>query len=304
MKASEYVDILSSNYFERYLPEGGSAFKMVASPSGAALKCFSQLLRKRASDAGALVLSVDASADKLHSIDKLFFAVAKRIAWEAEAAKFVTRYIVASGTGDGAHSTVDVNDKQKPEIAAAIKKNISHDYGYCAEFRTALAHLCLGRLSIAGQLMSPFSPKVTEWLTGAPVPISTLKPAMIFRKVQRNTARHMLYSTFQFLRRCGYPFVLLELDVSRYAERVSTRDRVLGYYYTPAACLELYELMRQFIDDMERFDGTIVVVSSPNTIVTDERRGINRYQALRMRLWSDVRIRNAENPMSPLVWIM
>src|SRR5262249_33211387 len=145
-----------------------------------------------------------------------------------------------------------------------------------------LAHLCLSRLTLGGQPMSPFAPQVKDWLTGVPLPISALKPAMIFRKVQRNTARHMLYSTFRFLRRCGYSFVVLEIDVTSYADQVRLPERTLGHYYSPAACLELYELLRQFIDDMERFDGTIIIVSAPNTIVTDERRGINRYQALRM----------------------
>jgi hypothetical protein len=304
MTASEYIDVLSTNYFEGYLREGGSAFKMVVSPSGAPLKSFSLLLYEKVSEAGGLVLRIDAVGDKIHFVDKLFFAVARCIAWDAEAAKFVHRHIVPGGTGNGAHSTVQLSEKQRPDIGAAIKKNVLQDYAYCHEFRTALTHLCLSRLTMGNQLMSPFAPQVQEWLTGAPVPIAALKPAMIFRKVQRSTARHMLYSTFRFLRQCGYSFVVLEIDVGRYADSSSIVKLTSGYSYTPAACLELYELMRQFIDDMERFDSTMIVVTAPNTIVTDQRRGINRYQALGMRLWSDMRIRNAENPMAPLMRLL
>lgn len=301
MTASDYIDVLSANYFERYLREGGSAFKMVVSPSGAPIKSFSQLLHKTVSESGALALRVDAIRDKIHFVDKLFFAVAKGIAWDAEVAKFVHQHIVPGGTGNGVQSTVQVSEKQKPDIVAAIKKNVSHDYAYCAEFRTAMTHLCLSRLTMGSQLMSPFAPQVKGWLTGAPVPIAALKPAMIFRNVQRDTARHMLYSTFRFLRQCGYPFVVLEIDIGRYAESSAPVGLAAGYSYTPAACLELYEVMRQFIDDVERIDGTMVVVTAPTTVLIDERRGIKRYQALQMRLWSDVRIGNAENPMAPLM---
>lgn len=303
MRPSDYIDVLSANYFDRYLREGGSAFKMVVSSSGAPLKSFSQLLQKKVSEDGALVLRIDAIGDKIHFIDKLFFAVAKRIAWDAEADKFVRRHVLPCLPENGARTTVHVNENQKPDIAAAIKKNVSHDYGYCAEFRTALTHLCLSRLTISNQLMSPFAPQIMDWLTGAPVAIAALKQAMIFRRVQRNTARHMLYSTFRFLRQCGYPFVVLEIDIGRYIESPAFLKLTPGYSYAPAACLELYELMRQFIDDIEQFDGTMIVITAPNTIITDQRRGINRYQALQMRLWSDVRIRNAENPMAPLTWL-
>jgi len=303
MKPPDYIDVLSANYFERYLSAGGSAFKMVISPPGTSLKGFSQLLHKKVSEAGAIVLKLDAVADHIHRVDKLFFAVAKCIAWDEEAAKFVHRYIVPSSANKDVHSTMHVSGKQKPEIAEAIKKNVSHDYGFCAEFRTALTHLCLSRLAVDTQVLSPYSAQVKGWLMGEPVPMAALKPAMIFRKVQRNSARNMLYSAFRFLRRCGYPFVVLEIDVSRYAEQARVAERTLGHYYSNAACFDLYELLRQFIDDMERFDGTMVVVTGPNTIVTDARRGISRYQALQMRLWSDVRIQNAENPMAPLVWL-
>jgi len=149
--------------------------------------------------------------------------------------------------------------------------------------------------------MSMHGEVVQQWLRGELSSITPLKSALIFRKIQRSTARHMLYSTVQFLRRSGYPYVMLLLDLDRYLDAVSVRSRTIGLYYTFNATMELYELLRQAIDDLEKLDGTMVIAMAPHTIVIDERRGLERYQALKMRLWNDFRVKNSQNPLSPMI---
>ena len=45
----------------------------------------------------------------------------------------------------------------------------------------------------------------------------------------------------------------------------------------------------------------LIVVMAPRDFLTDERRGLDRYDALKMRVLDDVRDRYRENPLSAMV---
>jgi len=46
-----------------------------------------------------------------------------------------------------------------------------------------------------------------------------------------------------------------------------------GYYYSKAAALDAYELIRQLIDGMDEFEGLLVAVLVPQEMVNDEAAG-------------------------------
>ena len=45
----------------------------------------------------------------------------------------------------------------------------------------------------------------------------------------------------------------------------------------------------------------MMVVLAPPEFLTDARRGVNRYEALKHRIWDDVRDKHHPNPLVPLV---
>jgi hypothetical protein len=310
MKSDELVGLLNDNYFKRYLPAGGSAFKVVVAPSASASTSLSTSLTNMTDEGQAICLSLCGSTTKLHMMDKLFFGMSSEIDWDALILKFIQKQLLPDAELPTAHA-IDLNalavsmslsmDQLKTRIAMAIRDRVSHDYGYCAEFRIALAQLCLGQMQVDGAPLSPYLFLIEEWLRGELGNISSLRGAMIFRKIQRNSARHMLYSTFRLLRQAGYRYVILLLDIARYLESVKYCDRVSGLYHSAAAALDLYELLRQSIDDVEQLDGTMVIVSAPDCFLTDDRRGIDTYRALKMRLWSDVKLKDTQNPLAPMI---
>jgi hypothetical protein len=303
MKVDEYIELLRSNYFDRYLREGGSAFRLILTDSQRTTQGFESTLRAKCEKDGAAVILLRSSQVKLHLIDQLYFGLARSIDWQSEILKFLDSHVLVGGGYKTRSGKIDVGPEpdKKDEVIAAIRKTVSSDHSYCAEFRIALTHLCLSCLTVRGQSMSMHGEVVQQWLRGELSSITPLKSALIFRKIQRSTARHMLYSTVQFLRRSGYPYVMLLLDLDRYLDAVSVRSRTIGLYYTLNATMELYELLRQAIDDLEKLDGTMVIAMAPHTIVIDERRGLERYQALKMRLWNDFRVKNSQNPLSPMI---
>jgi P-loop Domain of unknown function (DUF2791) len=310
MRVPEFIEVLSCNYFDRYLPEGGSTFKTAVVSTEAVGSSLSSSLKSVAQKHGGLSVHLLSSVHKLHMMDKLFVAVANSVNWEHETLEFVRRYILQDyEIGDVQPVDLDAVAKRarcshehlRNKIACRIRDHISHDYAYSSEFRLALTQLCLGCLATSGSPMSPYRALIQQWLRAELSSVTGLRGAFIYRKIQRSTARHMLYSTFHFLRRCGHKYVLLLLDISRYLDIVKVAERGDGFYYSYGATLDLYELLRQCIDDVQEFEGAMIMVIAPRSLLNDQRRGIERYQALKMRLVIDFRVKNATNPLSPLV---
>ena len=72
--------------------------------------------------------------------------------------------------------------------------------------------------------------------------------------------------------------------------------------YTPAAVMDLYEVLREIIDDIEHLPGLFVLgVADQSLLAGDRRRTLDTYKALEMRIWPDVRPGDRQNPLAPLV---
>jgi hypothetical protein len=75
-----------------------------------------------------------------------------------------------------------------------------------------------------------------------------------------------------------------------------------GLRYSPAAVMDGFEVLRQLIDDAEHFAGLLLVVIADDTLIGDDlKRSLGAYQALKMRIWDDVRPEGRDNPLAPLV---
>ena len=76
----------------------------------------------------------------------------------------------------------------------------------------------------------------------------------------------------------------------------------MGVRYTPAAVLDAYEVLRQLIDEADHFEGFfLAVLAAPEFVNGDMRRSIDSYTALKMRIWDDVKAKERDNPLAPLI---
>ena len=169
------------------------------------------------------------------------------------------------------------------------------------EFKATFLTLCLGQIQQNDGPASPHAPVVIRWLRGELVSLPELKAAGIFQRVARHNARFLLASLAHMVRKCGYRGMLLSLDICRYLESNRFAARVSGNYYTPAAVVDLYEMLRQLVDEQGAWEGVFAVVWAPPELTSDPARGLDRYQALKMRLVDDVRARSHPNLLAPLV---
>jgi hypothetical protein len=153
--------------------------------------------------------------------------------------------------------------------------------------------------------MSPVPAEVIkEWLCGRLRRLAELKPALIFHKIARDNARHLLSSLSYWLHLSGKSGLVLALDISRcLVQRPKPKDlQDDNRYYTLAMTLDAYEVLRQCIDATDELEFCFMAVIAPPAFLhPDDRRGVYSYDALRMRIWDEVRDRQRVNPFSTLV---
>lgn len=91
------------------------------------------------------------------------------------------------------------------------------------------------------------------------------------------------------------------IDITRLAVGKNPKDDRI--YYTTAALLDAYEVLREFIDATDRLAGCMIVVVADASFLEEDvwGRGMGRYQALQFRIYDEVHDQRHANPMGSLV---
>lgn len=307
-----YTDFLRSEYLDSYVRGGGAAVKFAVAADDDHAERLSRALHDRASGAGYLAARVDAATTRVHMMDQLFFALAPQVDWDGLATHAVREAMAAAAhpVPDGSldvsveavatHYDVDAGELSR-DVNRVLQHRISRDYSMVQDFRVAMLRLCQAQLA-TGQVTDAEHAAVLDWLRGELRQISLLRSAMIFRRIGRHNARQMLFSVAHWLSTNGRAGLLLELDVRRlgFARRPRPEERS-GLYYTKAALLDAYELLRQLVDNTDDMSECCVVVVAAPEFLSDPNRGLDAYQALKLRIYDEVRDRFRDNPYSSLV---
>jgi hypothetical protein len=309
--AHDYATFLEREYLRGYVDDGGAAVKFVLAVDDEQANRFSSVLRERAETADFTVARVDAAITKVHLIEQVFFAVSRQIPWDELADSTARRalegaaYPVAEGDDLAVEAVAMVHGvdprELKRDLDRQLQRLVYRDYAMVQEFRIAMLRLCQARLR-TGQVTDAEHAAVLDWLTGELRQISVLKSALIFRRIARHNARQLLFSLAHWLSVNGRTGLLLELDVRRLgqARRPSVEERS-GHYYTKAAVLDAYEVLRQLVDNTDELSHCCVIVVASPELLTDPNRGIDAYQALKLRIFDEVRDRHRDNPYSSLI---
>lgn len=306
----EWLNIVRSEYLQDFIRLGGAAVKFIIPFGDHQYDRCRQELQRVADQEGFLFALVDAANTKIHMIDRLFHEVASQIIWDDFAYKFIValiqenEYEVPSQRNEFNMQALamlnEVEEKLlRKEINTWLTKKIYKDYKMSQEFRIAMIQLCLAELE-SQPIKDNIYASIRDWLTGELKGISILKEAQIFQKVGRHNARHMFVSLAHWLRIVGVNGFILCLDISRYImKKPKTPDD--NFYYGIPAVLDAYEVLRQFIDATDDLENCVVLVIAPPEFIEDEKRGVERYPALKMRIWDEVKDREIDNPCAPLV---
>ena len=99
----------------------------------------------------------------------------------------------------------------------------------------------------------------------------------------------------------GRAGVVLLLDLSRLTLPRNPQDGQL--FYTKSAMFDAYEVLRQFIDATDRTTACLMIVlPHPDFLdLESSSRGIGAYDALKLRVYDEIRDERLVNPMGALV---
>lgn len=312
LSLKEWVSTLREEYLQDFIRRGGAAVKFVVPVDSIAHEQIRDGLQGAAEDEGFHFAFVDAVTTKLHMVDKIFHQVAQQIDWDGLAYSFLCHLLAEPyklpteraqfGLQQIALLNNGLNENRlRTEINSQLEKALFRDYAMSQEFRIAMLHLCMAQLD-PGEPNPYQRDTVKEWLRGELRLVSALKEALIFQKIGRHNARHMLFSLAHWLKLSGKSGLVLVLDISRYIEGVRPKEPDGTLYYSTPALLGCYEVLREFIDNTDELEYSFICVIAPPPFVNeDERRGLWAYDALRLRIWDEVHDKHLVNPLSSLV---
>jgi hypothetical protein len=314
LRPTDWLTVIQTEYLQGFIRDGGATVKFIVPTEEIDHDALRQSLRGLAEAEGYVFAWVDAAKTRVYLIDHLFHEIARQVDWDGLAFAFLSRMLVESGftlppsqEAFTLAKLAELNGRDerllRQELHALPEKHLIRDYQMSQEFRIAMIRLCQTQLDPNG--MSPVPADVIkEWLRGGLRRLSEIKPALIFQKVARDNARYLLSSLSHWAHLAGKKGLVLAIDISRcLMQRPRPRDlQDESRYYSLAMTLDTYELLRQCIDATDETEFCLTTVIAPPAFLhPDDRRGVYGYDALRMRIWDEVRDKQRVNPLSTLV---
>ena len=311
IRPDEYIAFVRREYLAGFVRSGGATVKFVVPHVEVPIGALSTGLRAAAEQEGFAYVRVDAASVKVHMIDKVFHAIARQVDWNGLAGSVVRGTLDELGfrppAGESQPTLEEIalaHEYDAGELGRDFKlrlwNKLFRDYQMAQEFRIAMIRLCVAQVDRGAEAQTAAG-AVIEWLTGDLKRIVALKPALIFQKIGRHNARHMLFSLARWLTRAGYAGLVLDLDIRRCAAARRADVPPDSLHYSKPATLDAYEVLRQLIDATDELSSCFTLVTCAPEFLTDHARGVDAYLALKLRIWDDVHDVRRANPLSALI---
>lgn len=311
LRPEEYAEFVSKEYLADYVRHGGAAVRFVVAGSDEVAARWHRSLATAADAEGYLYIGVDAADHRVHLIDQLYAAVSRQVDWLHLARRQVCAGWESLGLPPEQPDALAVaavaahHDVAVPEAARSMRRHLEAELlrnpALDREFRLAVLRLCQCELA-TGDVLESERDAVLAWLRVEPVALRALKSATLFGRVARHNARSLLVSLVAWRARVGGSGIVLDLDLSRLAvARRPPLEQRTGVYYSKAAVLDAYEVLRQLVDATDNLHGAFVAATLSPELVTDDARGLPAYSALQLRIVDEIRDRRRANPFAALV---
>lgn len=292
-----------------FVGAGGAMVRFVVGDTHAAAAEAKRLLRQLASQARLRFFEVDGAQTKLHYPNEILAAVAEQIDFHGLMTSFLFQavldegYDVPVGAEDFVLKNIATMNDVLPNdvhgvINARIKSAILRDRRLLRDVRYAL--WAIAREVLRGVPSGMAGDVPTRWLSGPSPSIRELRDFGIVQKVNRYNARGLLRSVLTWLPASQWHGSIVYVDAHRLAEPRNLGDG--SVYYTRSALSDVYEVMREFIDQTDHMSHVLLVFAMPYEFLSiDPRgRGMGCYQALQFRV-NSFADETRPNPLSNMV---
>ena len=304
----EWLHFIDSEYLSTFIKDGGASVKFAVTPEQRKPELY-RALKAQCQELDYIFVELDAITSRVHMPQDLFFALARQIDWRLLARRMVLRLAEERGFNV---DEIDLKDNSEnifralglansldarfilQDIRRAIETRVYKNQHMARDFKVAMTHLCTNMGS--GESTQP----LLDWLTGENTRIGNVRTFYIRTSINRTTARHFIESAMYWVRHVGFAGTVVLLDNTRVTVGRNPRDG--KRYYTRAMTIDHYELLREFIDDVDRLTSTMIAIVTNIDFVDDlSIRSWKIYPALQTRIMDDVRDRNLINPVAALM---
>lgn len=308
LSIEQWLQVVEPEYLSEYVPQGGAGAKFVIGDEPA-LDRLQRMAGELARRHNMQAAQASAGSTKLHMLQELVFAIARALPWDALLQRYIETLFTRNGypwPQPGAPLTMPALAQHfdvAPNLLARnrdqwLSRDLWEDASMAQDFRGGLLRLCVARLEPDG---SEPELAVLGWLRGEKIGLSQLRQYDIAARISRTNARAILVSLCHFLRKAGSAGLLLTLDLR---PALPPTPAAGDLRYSPGALMDLYEVLREIIDDLEHLPGLFLLVLADQALAAgDRRRTLDTYKALEMRIWPDVRPGDQQNPLAPLVTV-
>jgi hypothetical protein len=282
------------HYLDDYIACGGSKVKFLIGKPGSGKTHALLLMLEEARRLGYVTFFTNARMMRLNKFDSIYQAVLDGVDMESLVLAYCDNVIAGLGYQPGQRGPEQdffnwalaqgrAADSLRRELHEKLDE-LYQDRQINHNFAMVFTQLCAHRLG-SRRLADEQKKILYEWLKGRSLPARALKPLKIFVRIDKYNARHMMASFLHLLRLCGRRGLCVVVDdLSALLER-GPEGRAL---YGRSARNEVYESLRQLVDDFAGFEGAFFVFAGKTELIHDEKGGFKSYEALWMRIQNEV----------------
>ncbi len=136
-----------------------------------------------------------------------------------------------------------------------------------------------------------------KWLLGEKLDNIEKRQCQLFEKINKQNARIWLYSFSEIIKLANYQGLVLLFD--QFESVLPSFESQINY--TSLKRNDLYELLRQLIDDLDFLKNFLIVISTHTDMITNEKYGFESYHALWMRIQPCYSQKTVINPYADLI---
>lgn len=304
----DWASVIGQDLAE-FVGAGGALVRFAVGDTPADIDRTRRALVDLAEQSHLCFFDVDGSATRLHYPNDILASIAEQIDFRQVMTSFLLRAVVNEGyevpPGSEQFSLQEiasVNDvvprNIREIINARIRSGIMRDRRLVRDVRYALWAIAGDVLN--GRHVGAAASVPERWLRSQITSVRELRDFGIVQKVSRYNARGLIRSVLTWLPTSGWNGSIVFVNALQLAHAKNLRDGKV--YYTRAALSDVYEVMREFIDETDDMNGVLLVFAMPRDFLSiDPRgRGMGIYQALQFRV-SSFPEANLPNPLSNMV---
>lgn len=305
-----WEDFVVEYYLERgaYVADGYSQLKFLLGRPGSGKTHLLRRLARRAEELHYLPVLLSAKELRLQYVNDIYTAVMRRVNLDELITRLANRVIRELGYDPGelpaGQTFLEWSVQAKNHIPELVRRDVRDTLGRIFKRERTEPSFSLATTQLTSDILGthPRTPEdkntIVRWLHGEKLLAAELNRVFIPRSVDRYNAREMFRAFASFTRQQGYTGLFLAIDEME--DLLAKRPETGRFKYGRVALTDVYQSIREFIDDLPDIPATLVIFAGRSELLWDEQRGIQSYDALWLRIQHEV-VAPIFNPFAQLV---